>query len=136
MKELGSERWVIVCGWVGDGDAFVDLKEINAKWGGGFGGLRAFSSQLLALLSCTEAISASAEGRGKDGNEKIVRERWVILCGWDAGGEGRGRFKGFREWGGLRIGADFGGIRNRSWMHRRLRLPTLRRVDNGCERNL
>jgi hypothetical protein len=31
MTLLGSERWVIVCGWVGGGDALVDLKEINAE---------------------------------------------------------------------------------------------------------
>jgi hypothetical protein len=36
MKELRCERWVIVCGWVGGGDAFVDLKEINACSGSGF----------------------------------------------------------------------------------------------------
>ena len=42
MKELRCERWVIVCGWVGGGDAFVDLKEINAKCGRGLGGIESF----------------------------------------------------------------------------------------------
>ena len=54
---------------------------------GDLGGLRAFSSQLLALLSCIKANSALPEWRGKDGNEKIVRERLVIVCGWVGGGE-------------------------------------------------
>ena len=36
MTLLGSEWWVIVCGWVDGGEAFVDLKEINAKRGSGF----------------------------------------------------------------------------------------------------
>ena len=62
MTLLGSERWVIFCGWVGGSAAFVDLKEINARCGSGFGGiesvLRAFSSRI-------EANSASAEGRGR-----------------------------------------------------------------------
>jgi hypothetical protein len=39
MTKLGSERWVIVCGWVGGGAAFLDLKEINARYGSGFGGI-------------------------------------------------------------------------------------------------
>ena len=42
MTLLGSERWVIVCGWFGGGDAFVDLKEINARCGSGFGGIESF----------------------------------------------------------------------------------------------
>ena len=36
------ERWVIVCGWVGGGEAFADLKEINARYGSGFGGILSF----------------------------------------------------------------------------------------------
>jgi hypothetical protein len=71
------QRWVIFCKWVGGGEAFVDLKEINAKCGREFGELRAFSSQLLALIPWIEGNSASAEGRGKDGHEKIVRE-WCV----------------------------------------------------------
>jgi hypothetical protein len=38
-EKIVRERWVIVCGWVGGGEAFVDLREINAKCGGGFGGI-------------------------------------------------------------------------------------------------
>ena len=49
---MGSERWVIVCGWVVGGEAFVDLKEINAKCGRGFGGIESFqlSASSFALL--------------------------------------------------------------------------------------
>ena len=69
--------------------------------------LRAFYSQLpassslrLALNSCIDAHSASAEWWVKGGYELIVRKRWVILCGWEAtvGGDlaemGAGRFGG------------------------------------------
>jgi hypothetical protein len=39
MTLSGSEWWVIVWEWVGGGAAFVDLKEINARYGSGFGGI-------------------------------------------------------------------------------------------------
>ena len=66
-----GERWVIVCGWAGGGEAFVDLKEINARYGSGFGRMGVFSTlsalsfQLLALLSCIGAHSAPAERRAE-----------------------------------------------------------------------
>jgi hypothetical protein len=68
---VGSESWVIVCGWAGGGEAIVDLKEINAGYGSGFGRMGVFSTlsalsfQLLALLSCIEAHSAPAERRAE-----------------------------------------------------------------------
>jgi hypothetical protein len=43
MKKLGSERWLIVCGWVGGGEAFVDLKGLKARLAADLGGLGAFS---------------------------------------------------------------------------------------------
>ena len=112
MKKLGSERRVIVCGWVGGGEAIVVLKDLKARLAADLGGLRAFYELSgLSFQLVHEANSASYEGRGEDGWEKIVRERCVNLCGWDAGREGRGRFKGDEEWGGLRIWADLGGLR-------------------------
>ena len=60
MTLLGSERWVIVCGWFGGGDAFVDLKEINARCGRGFGGIESFQLPAPRFISRIEADSASA----------------------------------------------------------------------------
>ena len=41
-QKIVRERWVIVCGWVGGGEAFVDLKELKASVAADLGGLRAF----------------------------------------------------------------------------------------------
>ena len=38
-EKIVREMWVIVCGCVDGGDAFVDLKEINARCGSGFRGI-------------------------------------------------------------------------------------------------
>jgi hypothetical protein len=49
MTLLGSERWVIVRGWVGGGEALVDLKEINARDGCGFGGIEGFQLSVFSF---------------------------------------------------------------------------------------
>jgi hypothetical protein len=63
-------------------------------------------------------------------------ERLVIICGLADGGEGFVVLKELKA----RVAGDCGGIRgdfrNRSRMHRRLRLPVLRRVGNGCNRTI
>jgi hypothetical protein len=82
-----------------------DLKELKAR-GSGFGGLRAFSSQLPAFRRFIEANSASTEGWGEDGFENIVRDRWVIVCGWLGRGGGICRSKGVEG----QCGSGFGGI--------------------------
>jgi hypothetical protein len=62
MKKLGSERRVIVCGWVGGGEAIVVLKDLKARLAGDLRGLRAFyelsalSFQLSAFSSCMRRI--------------------------------------------------------------------------------
>jgi hypothetical protein len=35
-------RWVILCKWVGGGNAIVDLKDLKARVAGGFGGIESF----------------------------------------------------------------------------------------------
>ena len=59
------ERWVIVCGWVGGGEAFVDLKEINARDGSGFGGIESFQSSESSFNSCMEVDSVGRPPRGE-----------------------------------------------------------------------
>jgi hypothetical protein len=69
--------------------------------------LRAFSSLLSAFRPFIEANSASTEGWGEDGYEKIVRERWVIVCGWVGGGEAFVDLKELKA----SVAADLGGLR-------------------------
>jgi hypothetical protein len=114
MTLLGSEWWVIVCGWVDGGEAFVDLKEINAKCGSGFLRmgvfLRALRSQLPALIFAMMRILLRRSGvRGtvmkELGSEKVGR-RWVIFCGWIDGGDA---FVDLKEIN-AKCGGGFGGI--------------------------
>jgi hypothetical protein len=87
MTLLGREWWVIVCGWVDGGEAFVDLKEINAKRGSGFLRMGVFASSQVAASSFdlrNDANSASAEWRSRDGYEGIGQRKVgdCLRMGW------------------------------------------------------
>jgi hypothetical protein len=71
------ERWVIVNGWVGGGEAFVDLKEINAKCGGGFGGIESFQLSASSFNSCMEVDS--------DGRHPAMKTGYDVIGQWKAG---------------------------------------------------
>jgi hypothetical protein len=50
MTFLGCERWVIVCGWVGGADAFVDLKKLKAHVAADLGGFESFQLSASSFL--------------------------------------------------------------------------------------
>ena len=77
MTILGSERWVIVCGWVGGGAAFLDLKEINARYGSGFGGIESF--QLSA--SSSTLLHRGLFRFGWVSGERRIRRNWAAKGG-------------------------------------------------------
>ena len=100
------QQWVIICKWVGGGDAFVDLKEINARCGSGFGGIESFQRSAFSFQFVQPANSASAECRVKDRYEMSVRQWWVILCKWVGGGEAVCDLKDLKD----QVAADLGGF--------------------------
>jgi hypothetical protein len=71
------QRWVIFCKRVGGGEAFVDLKEINARYGSGFGGIESFQLSASSFNSCMEVDSV--------GRPPAVKVGYDVIGQWKVG---------------------------------------------------